>query len=743
MRNIILIALMCLGCISTHAQGEFTIQGKVKGLKDGTVVVFFRKEGDVGRGMGRDTVKNESFSFKGKTLEGTMERWSVLCMGTGFPSMGLDLWIAPKVRIKITGDNNYLYTWKVKSPIEQQKIRTAFVEDSRELWEEYQRLRVEEGEIARALRAGDKGEEEKKAAKAACLELSQKGDSIRQEINVREIAMMKKTPVTEVWMDKLKGLSWEYNQKDFPYKEDVLALYNRLTEEQKASDMGKQIKTRMFPPVVINEGDKMVDADLFDLKGNVHHLADYKGKHILLDFWSSGCGPCIMSLPEMKEIAEQYKDRLAVVSLNTDKKKTWERASKEHEMTWSNLNDLQGTTGLNAKYGVQGIPSYVLISPEGVVLKKWSGYGKGSLKLKMRRWLDVANAPMSVVGSDTRRIVNNPTMRSANTDIHTIRQVEWSDTATIVRVRGYYIPRFWIQVSSSIALIADNGTVCPLKYAKDIPLDKHYFMPESGEADYTFVFEPLPRGTKVFDMVERNVEHPDKLEGIALSMPDTYTVAGRLEGVEDGTPIGLWKSEGNTYRKLADMPLKDGAFRFEGSCGEGRCSEILISGDTPDFPNTHLSVWVEPGAQVSVTGNGKIYADWKVESNVEEQQAMNRFAEATRKWRKPQQEAMAKSSWLNSQVTAAQLSAKEKRAMLKKVKKLYKQSDEWALKMAPAIIRIMQETEVSPVWIKHLNELGYLYKYNPRFEQKEETVALYNRLGDKEKAMLKGLLGGE
>ncbi len=32
-----------------------------------------------------------------------------------------------------------------------------------------------------------------------------------------------------------------------------------------------------------------------DLDGKVHHLADFKGKIYVLDFWSSGCGPCIMA----------------------------------------------------------------------------------------------------------------------------------------------------------------------------------------------------------------------------------------------------------------------------------------------------------------------------------------------------------------------------------------------------------------------------------------------------------------
>ena len=73
----------------------------------------------------------------------------------------------------------------------------------------------------------------------------------------------------------------------------------------------------------------MADTDLYDLEGNLHHLTELKGKYILLDFWSSGCGPCIMSIPEMGEVQEKYKDRLAIVSLSSDTEKIWKAASKK------------------------------------------------------------------------------------------------------------------------------------------------------------------------------------------------------------------------------------------------------------------------------------------------------------------------------------------------------------------------------------------------------------------------------
>ncbi|WP_455673407.1 TlpA family protein disulfide reductase [Phocaeicola sp.] len=744
MKKIILIALVCMGALAAQAQNEFTIRGKVKGLKEGTIVTLFRMDGNTGRSIANDTVKHETFSFRDKTAENSLEKLSLGCRGEGFPSMGLDIWVAPGTEVRIKGDNNYLYTWNVKSPIEQQKVRAGFIEGSRKLWDEYQRIGVEDYALAMKLYGGNANEDEKKHLRAQRDSLRKMEDALHIKITANEIEHLKQTPVTEVWMEKLEGVArTSAYQKDFPYKQEAITLYEGLTEELKNTEAGKNIHTSLFPPVVVNEGDEMADADLFDLDGKVHRLADYKGKYMLVDIWSAGCGPCIMALPEMKEIAEQYKDRLTIISLSTDRKKTWERASKEHDITWENLNDLQGTNGLYAKYGVNGIPNYILISPEGKVIKKWSGYGKGFLKLSMRRWVDTADHAMSMVASGTTTIVNYPTVRSCNTDVHEIKQVECSDTATIVRVHGYYIPEYWIQVSSSIALIAEDGTVCPLKRAEGITLDKHFFMPKSGEADYTFVFDPLPQGTKSFDMIERNAEKPDKLEGISLSMPHTYFITGKIEGIADGTPIGLWVDKGNMYARLVNMPLTDGMFSFRGSCTDGTYpTEVLVKGENRGFPNTSISVWVEPDAQISIKGNSKLYTNWQVESNVKEQKLEERFRTAIRKWEEQVQKLAIKTSLLFKDMEENSRTEKEEKEIWKKVEKIYAEQDVLRAKQAPELIKIMQETTVGPAWIKRLNELSYLYKFNKEFRQKEETVALCKCLSekDKESELVKNLM---
>ena len=128
-------------------------------------------------------------------------------------------------------------------------------------------------------------------------------------------------------------------------------------------------------------GDIVPNIALYDTLGNEHHLQDFKGKYLLLDFWGSNCGPCMKSIPELKSIADAMGDKVEVISISSDAKSVWKMASARHGIGWRNLNDLKGSTqdGICTKFNVEGLPTFVIVSPDGIVLDKMRGYAEDAV----------------------------------------------------------------------------------------------------------------------------------------------------------------------------------------------------------------------------------------------------------------------------------------------------------------------------------------------------------------------------
>lgn len=170
-------------------------------------------------------------------------------------------------------------------------------------------------------------------------------------------------------------------------KEDILSLFPHLNDNVKESIYGELIQKKINVWNHIKIGSKAPDFEYTTLSNKKISLNKYKGKYVVLDFWGSWCGPCMMEMPKLKEFYNQNKDNVEVIGIACrDTKDKWVKSIKKNNLNWTQILNIKGSQDLSKKYGVKGYPTKVIINPNGIIEGVYLGL-KDDFFIKMNELL--------------------------------------------------------------------------------------------------------------------------------------------------------------------------------------------------------------------------------------------------------------------------------------------------------------------------------------------------------------------
>jgi thiol-disulfide isomerase/thioredoxin len=147
-------------------------------------------------------------------------------------------------------------------------------------------------------------------------------------------------------------------------------------------------------------GAQAPDFSLPAVDGRTLHLADLRGKAVLVNFWATWCGPCKIEMPWFVELQKQYGPQgleILGVALDDSGKEAITKFTQEMGV---NYPILLGTDKVGDAYGVQGLPTTYYVGRDGRIVGRTFGLVSHS---EIEKNIKAALKPAAVSAQDTAK----------------------------------------------------------------------------------------------------------------------------------------------------------------------------------------------------------------------------------------------------------------------------------------------------------------------------------------------------
>jgi peroxiredoxin len=108
------------------------------------------------------------------------------------------------------------------------------------------------------------------------------------------------------------------------------------------------------------------DFSLLDSHGNRQRLSMFRGRVVLLNFWTTWCAPCQAEMPALERFYQTHRERgLTVLAVSSDRQGGTAVAPflERHHLSFTALLDSTGE--VTRMYGVSSLPTSYLLDRQG------------------------------------------------------------------------------------------------------------------------------------------------------------------------------------------------------------------------------------------------------------------------------------------------------------------------------------------------------------------------------------------
>lgn len=493
-----LAAATLAAMVSCQQKGETAIEVNLTDIPEDYAVALYRVEGRGGKVVYTDSSKtaDRKFTFKCDSLTENTS-FDIMVRKDMFYSMSPKIYVQEGRTSTLTGSGISTSMWTIKSGHPHQTFSNKMYESVKDLYKQIDELNL-------AASQATSNEERSK--------IGDQTDELYDKIAERQFALMETLPMDEYWLEELGNYSGSinYEGKDFKFYDKVEALYNKMPEDLKNTATGKKLHHAFYgkAPAV---GDHINDGDLYDANGKVHHLADYKGKWLLLDFSSYYCGPCRMFDASVKYFYERGigKD-FEIVTMTNDTEGQFAQMVQEEKPLHPLYNDRADGDGLFVLNKISATPTFYVVNPDGVIEDIFMGVYMDKIIKVLKDHGGFAAPTYTTENGAT--IITSPEFADINSTFLIDKAEIYKDSVvlncTYPMYGGY-------KVAKETGLFVNGKCVSKLT-GSNISTDDFTQVPFGEVGHCRLTFEPLPKGIKTVDFIEGDCEGCFRVMGLKL-----------------------------------------------------------------------------------------------------------------------------------------------------------------------------------------------------------------------------------